>query len=419
MKVLVIGGGGREHTLVWKLAQSPKVKEIYVAPGNGGTASLGKNLPVKATDLRGLLRAAQELRIDLTVVGPENPLSDGIVDLFQNERIPIFGPSRRAAMLESSKAFAKTVMEKFSIPCARGKIFSSFPEAQDYVKSISAYPLAIKADGLAAGKGVTVAYSDSEALSALRNIMLTRAFGEAGNKVIIEEGLTGKEVSLMAFTDGMHIAVMPPACDYKRILDDDKGPNTGGMGSYSPPSFFDEQLMDFSLEKVLKPAITGMAETGEPYKGVLYAGLMLTSDGPKVLEFNARFGDPETQVIMPRLKTDLVDIMTAVIEGNLDKIKIEWSNKACVGVVLASEGYPGDYRTGFIISGIDDLDKDVYTFHAGTKLQNGSLVTDGGRVMTVSSTGIKPEDARTKSYLNVSKISYQGCYYRKDIARFA
>jgi len=379
---------------------------------------LGKNLPLKANNIPELLRAALELRVDLTVVGPEGPLADGVVDLFQEKGLRVFGPGGKAARLESSKAFAKDVMEKFGIPCARGRIFDSFQVASDYVKNTSRWPIAIKADGLAAGKGVVIAGSEGEALLALKNIIVDRAFGSAGDRVVIEEGLTGKEVSLIAFTDGEHIVPMPPACDYKRIYDGDKGPNTGGMGSYSPPPFFGDDLVRWSLERVLKPVVRGMAQMGEPYRGVLYAGLMLTAEGPKVLEFNARFGDPETQVILPRLKTDLVDIMLAVIDGNLDRIRIEWSDSTCVGVVLASEGYPGEYATGFPISGLENIDADIAVFHAGTKLNKSAIVTDGGRVLTVSAIGDNLAEARKKAYLNVSRINFRGCYCRKDIALF-
>lgn len=419
MRVLVIGGGGREHAIAWKLSRSPEVKELFIAPGNGGTASLGKNLLLKATNLPGLLRIALDLRIDLTVVGPEGPLAEGVVDLFQAKGLRVFGPTKKAARLESSKAFAKEIMEKFGIPCARGKTFSSFQEASDYVKKYTMWPLAIKADGLAAGKGVIIAGSEDEALLALKNIMVDRAFGDAGNRVIVEEGLTGKEVSLIAFTDGKDIVPMPPACDYKRIYDGDKGPNTGGMGSFSPPSFFNKALLKLCLEKVLRPAIDGIAEMGEPYKGVLYAGLMLTKEGPKVLEFNARFGDPETQVILPRLKTDLLDVMLAVTDGGLKDIKVDWEQNACVGVVLASGGYPGEYATGFPISGLENIDTEVYAFHAGTKLADSSIVTDGGRVLTISATGNDLACAREKAYSNIAKISFRGCYHRKDIALFA
>lgn len=416
MKVLVIGGGAREHAIAWKLSQSSKVKAIFIAPGNGGTVAIGKNLPVKANDLQGLLKAALDLRIDLTVVGPEVPLSEGVVDLFQTHGLRIFGPTRKAAMLESSKAFARELMEKLRIPCARGKTFASFKEASLYVKSSQKWPIALKADGLAAGKGVTVAYSQEEALNALDNMMVARAFGAAGDKVIIEEGLIGREVSLIAFTDGKNIAAMPPACDYKRVYEGDKGPNTGGMGSYSPPLFFSDDMVKIALEKVLLKAIQGMAEMKVPYQGVLYAGLMLTQEGIRVLEFNARFGDPETQVILPRLKTDLLEIMLAVLEGKLDGLNIEWSANPCVGVVLASGGYPGVYPAGFSISGLEKLDKDVLAFHAGTKLKDGALVTDGGRVLTISATGKNHSEARDRVYENIFRIKFQGCHYRRDIA---
>ena len=415
MNILVIGGGAREHTLAWKISQSPKVKEIYVAPGNAGTGLIAKNLDIKASDLESLLKAAKERKIDLAVVGPEAPLAAGIVDLFQSKGIPIFGPTREAAKIESSKVFAKKLMQKYGIPCARGKSFLRFEEARDYVRAQSP-PIVVKADGLAAGKGSIVASSAEEALKALSEIMKERIFGDAGDKVLIEECLVGKEVSLLAFTDGKTVVPMVPACDYKRIFDGNKGPNTGGMGSYSPPGFFDDEMTNRVRDSILEPTVQAMAEEGKPYKGVLYAGLMVTTEGPKVLEFNARFGDPENQVMLPRLESDLVDIMLAVIEGRLDKIEVRWSDRACVGVVMASAGYPGSYKTGFPIEGLDRVDKDVLVFHAGTKAREGKIVTDGGRVLTVAATGKTMAEAREKVYSNITRIHFEGCHYRKDIA---
>lgn len=415
MNILVIGGGGREHALVWKLSQSPRAEEIFVAPGNGGTASIAHNLNIRATDIPALAKAAKDNRIDLAVVGPEAPLAEGIVDYFQSQGIAVFGPTKAAAQIESSKVFARELMQKYAIPSAQGAVFSSFSETRRYIETQTP-PLVVKADGLAAGKGVTVAQSREEALNALSEIMGKRVFGSAGDRVIVEECLSGKETSLIAFTDGMTVVPMVPARDYKRIYDSDKGPNTGGMGSYSPPEFFSPQLASKSEKTVLHPAVAGMRQEGFPYKGALYAGLMLTPQGIKVLEFNARFGDPETQVILPRLKTDLLDILLAVVEGNLHKMKVEWSEEACVGVVLASSGYPGSYKTGFPVSGLNRVDNDIVLFHAGTKLEKGQVLTDGGRVLTVVAKGKSLAEARAKVYDNLPRIHFEGCYYRKDIA---
>ena len=414
MNVMVIGNGAREHALVWKLKQSPKAGKIYVAPGNAGTAAIAENVDIPAGDIETLAKAAQKYQIDLTVVGPEAPLASGVVDLFQKLRLPVFGPTKAAAQIESSKVFSKNLMQKYGIPCAQGMIFSSYSEARDYVQSQPA-PLVIKADGLAAGKGVVVATSKKQALEALSDVMERKSLGNAGDRVIVEECLSGKEVSLLAFTDGKAVCPLVPACDYKRVFDSDRGPNTGGMGSYSPPGFFDQSQVEEAQRTVLEPAVQAMASEGMPYKGVLYAGLMVTTDGIKVLEFNARFGDPETQAIIPRLNTDLVDIMLAVIERKLNKMKIEWSNEACVGVVMASGGYPGKYKTGFPITGLDKLDRDILVFHAGTTVKEGA-VTNGGRVLTVVAKGKTLTDARNRVYANMPRIHFEGCHYRRDIA---
>ncbi len=414
MKVMVVGGGAREHALVWKIRHSPKVDQIYVAPGNAGTEAIAHNLDVSPTDVEALARAAQQYHIDLTVVGPEAPLASGIVDLFQSLDLPVFGPTKAATRLESSKVFSKELMQKYGIPCAQGAVFSSYSQARDYVKSRPA-PIVIKADGLAAGKGVTVAASQEQALEALSDIMDRKTLGTAGDQVIVEECLTGREVSLIAFTDGKSVSPMVPACDYKRVFDSDQGPNTGGMGSYSPADFFDQSKVEQVQRAVLEPAVRAMAEEGAVYKGVLYAGLIATSEGLKVLEFNARFGDPETQVMIPRLKTDLVDIMLAIIDGTLDKMKIEWSDEACVGVVMASAGYPGSYETGFPITGLDKLDEDILVFHAGTATREG-VVTSGGRVLTVVARGETLDEARARVYTNIPRIHFEGCHYRRDIA---
>jgi phosphoribosylamine--glycine ligase len=416
LKILVVGGGGREHTLVWKIAQSPRVERIFVAPGNAGTAAIAENLNLRPTDVEALGRAAKQKSIDLVVVGPEAPLASGIVDHFDRLGIPAFGPTKVATQIESSKVFARNLMEKYGIPCPGGAIFSSYSEAREYLQRRGA-PVVIKADGLAAGKGVIIARSLGEAHEALRDIMEARVFGSAGDRVIIDEYVSGREVSLIAFTDGKTVSPMVPACDYKKIGDNDQGPNTGGMGSYSPPVFFSAQTARKVTEDILLPTVKAMAKEGLPYKGVLYAGLMMVHGKPMVLEYNARFGDPETQVILPLLKTDLVDVLMAVVEGSLDRLKVEWSPEACVGVVVASGGYPGSYKTGFPIGGIDKVDKDVLVFHAGTKLgTDGTIYTDGGRVLTVAGVGQDMAEAREKVYLNVPNIRFEGCYYRKDIA---
>lgn len=416
LKVLVIGGGAREHALTWKIAQSRKVKELYVAPGNAGTASIAHNLNIKPNDMEALAKAAQDINIDLTVVGPEAPLATGIVDCFERLGMPIFGPTEAATEIESSKVFAKKLMQKYAIPCPNGVTFSNYSEARAYLESHSA-PIVVKADGLAAGKGVTVASTREEAQKALSDIMEAKVFGSAGDRVVIEECLTGKEVSLLVFTDGKTVVPMVPACDYKRVFDNDQGPNTGGMGSYSPPGFFDAKLTQQVMEIVLEPAVKAMASEGTPYKGVLYAGLMIASDGLKVLEFNARFGDPETQAILPRLQTDLVDILLAIVDNRLSEVTVEWHDEACVGVVIASGGYPGNYNTGFPITGLDKLEKEIMVFHAGTKLgENSQIYTDGGRVLTVTATGKTMAEAKTKVYQNLPRIYFDGCHYRKDIA---
>jgi len=416
VKILVIGSGGREHALVWKIVQSPRVERVFVAPGNAGTAAIAENLDLQSTDIEGLGKAAEKKGIDLAVVGPEAPLAAGIVDYFNGLDIPVFGPTEAAARIEASKGFARNLMEKYGIPCPKGAVFSSYREARAYIQE-QHLPVVIKADGLAAGKGVVIAGSLTEAEKALVDIMGARIHGAAGDRVVIDEYVNGREVSLIAFTDGKTVSAMVPVCDYKKIGDDDQGPNTGGMGSYSPPGFFSAAMTEKVTRDVLLSAVKAMAKEGTPYKGVLYAGLMVTNGEPVVLEFNARFGDPETQVVLPLLKTDLVDIIMAVVEGSLDRVRIEWSSEACVGVVMASGGYPGSYKTGFPIQGIGSVDKDVLVFHAGTKLGNdGNICTDGGRVLTVAGAGKDIAEAREKVYDNLTRISFDGCYYRKDIA---
>ena len=413
---MVIGGGGREHALAWKMAQSPRVDKIYVAPGNAGTALIAENLNFKPTDIEGLGKAAVDKGIDLAVVGPEVPLAAGIVDHFDSLAIPTFGPTKAAARLESSKVFARELMERNGIPCPKGAVFSSYLEAREYVRQQQP-PIVIKADGLAAGKGTVIANSVREADEALTEIMDTKAFGSAGDKVIIDEWVTGQEVSLIAFTDSQTVSPMVPACDYKKIWDGDQGPNTGGMGSYSPPGFFSAEFVKEATNSVLLPAVRAMTREGTPYRGVLYAGLMVTDRGLLALEFNARFGDPETQVILPLLSTDLVDILLAVIQGKLEQLTMEWTANACVGVVMASAGYPGKYEMGCPIEGFDNVDEDLLVFHAGTRLgDDGQVYTDGGRVLTLVSIGKDMAEARARVYHNLPDIHFEGCHYRKDIA---
>ncbi len=401
---------------MWKLAQSPKVSQIYVAPGNAGTARIARNLDISPTDITGLARIVREKSIEMVVVGPEGPLAEGIVDYFQGIGVPIFGPTKEAARIESSKAFAKELMQKYGIPCARSVSFSNYEQAKEYVRR-QPPPIVIKADGLAAGKGVIITDSTPQAIEALADIMELKTLGAAGDRVVIEECLSGKEMSTFAFTDGQTVVPMVPACDYKRVFDGDRGPNTGGMGSYSPPSFYTPELGREVAETIMEPTVKAMAKEKRRYKGVLYGGLMITAEGPKALEFNARFGDPETQVTLPRLQTDLVEIMLAVINGNLNRLKVEWNEDACVGVVLASGGYPGSYQTGFPITGLDSVDKDVLVFHAGTaESEKGKIVTSGGRVLTVVAMGQTLAEARKKVYNNILRITFKGCHYRKDIA---
>jgi phosphoribosylamine--glycine ligase len=386
-----------------------------VAPGNAGTAKIAQNLALSPTDIESLVKIAREKRIDLTVVGPEAPLAEGITDQFLVRGFQIFGPTRKATEIESSKVFAKELMQKYHIPCAKSTSFAEYIKAKEYVQRQTP-PIVIKADGLAAGKGVTVADSIPQALDALSNIMEAKAFGAAGGRVLVEEHLRGKEMSAFAFTDAHTVIPMVAACDYKRLYDGDEGPNTGGMGSYSPPHFMSPVLAKKVVETIMKLAVTAMHDEGRPYKGVLYGGLMITNNGPKVLEFNARFGDPEAQVTLPLLKTDLVDIMLSVVDNKLDQIDVEWSDGACVGVVMVSGGYPGSYKTGFPISGLDEVDKDILIFHAGTKLESGQVLTNGGRVLTVVATGKNLSEAREKVYKNIPRIHFEGCHYRKDIA---
>lgn len=414
MKILVVGGGGREHALVWKIAQSPKVSEIFCAPGNAGIAGLARCVNIGVNDIPALLQFAKEQGIHLTVVGPEAPLVAGIVDAFQASGLRIFGPRREAARIEGSKLFAKKLMEKYNIPTARFQSFTDPQEAKRYVKTIGA-PCVVKADGLAAGKGVIVARDEQAALHAVSEIMEDKAFGPAGEKLVIEEFLEGEEVSILVFCQGDTIVPMVSAQDHKRVFDGDRGPNTGGMGAYSPAPVYTEDVHRQVMEQILCPTVTAMAREGCSYQGVLYAGLMVTPQGPKVLEFNARFGDPETQPVLMKLETDLVEVMEGVIEGRLDQVDISWSSHAAVCVVLASGGYPGKYETGKPIYGLDAIPDHTYVFHAGTAIQDGRIVTNGGRVLGVTARGGTIQEAIDNAYQSVEKIYFEGMHFRKDI----
>ncbi|MQL53461.1 phosphoribosylamine--glycine ligase [Desulfofundulus thermobenzoicus] len=418
MKVLVVGGGGREHALVWKLSQSPRVKEIYCAPGNAGIASLARCVPVAAEDIPGLLAFARQEKVDLTVVGPEGPLTMGIVDSFSEAGLAIFGPTARAAAIEGSKVLAKEIMAKYHIPTARFASFTDAREAAAYIREKGA-PCVVKADGLAAGKGVIVCETVAEALKAVETIMVQKAFGAAGARVVVEEYLTGEEASILAFTDGERVIPMVPAQDHKQVYDGDRGPNTGGMGAYAPAPVCTPEVQRAALEKILIPTVRAMAAEGRPYRGVLYAGLMITPDGPKVLEFNARFGDPEAQPVLMLLESDLVEIMEGLLAGRLSETDIRWRPGAAVCVVLASGGYPGSYEKGKIISGLDTVPPDVAVFHAGTALKDGQVVTSGGRVLGVTAMAPDIPAAIEKAYAALEHIHFAGMHYRRDIGRKA
>jgi len=417
MKVLVVGGGGREHSLVWKIAQSPKVKKIYAAPGNAGISRLAECIPIQPTQIDNLVDFAERYEIDLTVVGPEAPLVAGIVDRFQTRGLRIFGPSKQAARLEGSKAFAKELMREYGIPTAQFRVFNSPTKAISYIREKGA-PIVVKADGLAAGKGSIVAMTEEEASEAVEKILVKRAFGEAGEKVVIEEYLQGEEASVLALTDGETIVPLVPSQDHKRALDGDQGPNTGGMGAYAPAPVITEKLMQQITREILQPTVKAMADRGVIYKGVLYAGLIMTAEGPKVLEFNCRFGDPETQAQLPLMKTDLVDLLLAICNRKLKDVPIQEEKKAAVCVVMASEGYPGAYEKGQEITGLKQAEEmeGVVVFHAGTKLERRKVVTNGGRVLGVTAVGDDISAAVSRAYQAVEKIKFHGAHYRRDIA---
>lgn len=418
MKVLVVGGGGREHALTWKIAQSPLVDRIYCAPGNAGMAALAECVAIKAEDIEALSAFARDKGIDLTVVGPEAPLVAGIANEFERQGLCVFGPGREAAQMEGSKDFAKRLMLEAGVPTGRAEVFTDIEAAKACI-SKGKPPFVVKADGLAAGKGVVVAQDDKAAYEALRACFVDRAFGAAGEKVLVEEFLEGQEVSILTFVDGEDILPMAPAQDYKRVGDGDTGLNTGGMGSYSPVPVLSDEDYRRAVREILEPTARTLAARGIHYRGILYAGLILTSEGPKVLEFNVRFGDPETQAVLPRLKSDLVELMLAVAEGRLAGTSLEWSGEACVTVVVASGGYPGDYAKGYPISGLDEAGAmdGVVVFHAGTRLgDGGKVLTDGGRVLNVSALGPDFAVARERAYRAVEKIGFKDIHYRRDIA---
>lgn len=417
MKVLVIGSGGREHAIAWKLAQSRVVDKVYCAPGNAGISEIAECVEVESKDLSALLDFVKFEWIDLTVVGPEEPLANGIVDIFLKDGRKIIGPTKAAAQIESSKVFAKEFMKRHKIPTAEYKVFTSYTHAEEYIR-LKGTPIVVKADGLAAGKGVFVCNTYDEAVEALRLIMKEKVFGAAGERVLIEECLQGKEVSYLVFTDGKNIVPMVTSKDHKRLLDNDQGPNTGGMGTFSPNPIITPELEREILETIIKPAIKGFKQDGIPYSGILYAGLMIVNGKPYVLEFNCRFGDPETQVILPRLETDLLDIFMAITEQKLNTVEVKWKKECSLCVILASEGYPGKYKKGVPIKGLEMVKglKDIMVFHGGTKFdQDGQIVTNGGRVLGVTSLGQSLDEARKKAYAAVELIQFEGMQYRKDI----
>lgn len=414
MKVLVVGGGGREHALCWKIISSPRVSKVYCAPGNAGISGIAECVGIAASDVNGLVDFALRQKIDLTVVGPEDALARGLVDAMESRGLKVFGPAAGAAALEGSKVFAKEIMARYGIPTANFAVFENPDEAKRYISGLGS-PCVVKADGLAAGKGVIVARNQEEAYGAVKQIMTNKAFGSAGNKIVVEEMLSGEEVSILAFTDGETVVPMLPAQDHKQIYDGDKGPNTGGMGAYAPAPICTQELLTFALEKVLYPTVRAMAAEGRPYKGVLYAGLMVTDQGPKVLEYNVRFGDPEAQPVLMMLKTDLVDIMEAVIEKRLSRINVGWKDGASVCVVLASGGYPGSYEKGHVIKGLDKVPEGVKVFHAGTAFNGGKVVTSGGRVLGVTAVGDDIPSAIALAYKGVEVISFEGMQCRFDI----
>jgi len=418
MDILVIGSGGREHAIIWSLAKSPQVNQIYCAPGNAGIGQIAECVPIQVSEFEKLADFAAEKKVGLVVVGPDDPLADGIVDVFEARNIPVYGPRQNAALIEGSKTFMKDLLHKYNIPTAAYAKFDDYDTALNYLNR-QPVPIVIKADGLAAGKGVTVARTMHEAVEALQNIMRDKIFGEAGSRVIIEEFMEGQEMSILAFVDGETVRAMPAAQDHKPALDNDEGPNTGGMGTYSPLPHIDPAIIEEAIETIVIPTAKAMVAEGRPFQGVLFAGLMITPDGkPKTVEFNARFGDPETQVVLPRLQTDLLDIFLATVNGTLADVDIQWSDESAVCVILASGGYPGSYTKGLPIAGLEDIDpSEALVFHAGTgKNENGEFVTNGGRVLGVVGLGADIASARAQAYEQAAKITFTGKHQRSDIA---
>ena len=413
MKVLVVGGGGREHAICVTLAKSPKVDKIWCAPGNGGIADVAECVDIKATDIEKMVAFAKEVQPDLVMVAPDDPLALGMVDAMEEAGLRAFGPKKNAAIIEGSKSFAKDLMHKYNIPTAGYAVFENSADAIAYIKE-QGTPIVVKADGLALGKGVTVAMTEDDAIAAVKDAIDGGAFGGAGARVVIEEYLTGPEVSVLAFVDGKHLKTMPSAQDHKRAYDHDEGPNTGGMGAFSPSRFYTDDIAKTCMETIFKPTVEAMAKEGRPFKGVLYFGLMLTPKGPKVIEYNARFGDPETQAVLSRLDSDLFDIFNAVIDEKLDEMDIQWADNAACCVCMASGGYPKAYEKGKEITGLSDV-TDSFVFHAGTKVQDGKMLTAGGRVLGVTATAPTLDEAIRKAYADVKKIHFDGAHYRTDI----
>ncbi len=421
MKCLIIGSGGREHALAWKIRESKEVKELYVAPGNGGISEIASLVPIPATEINSLLSFARSKDIDLTVVGPEAPLALGIVDRFEEAGLPIFGPNKRAALLESSKVFAKEMMRKYNVPTASFEVFDDFKKSIEYVKD-KGVPIVIKVDGLASGKGVFVCQKEEEeAISALRKIFLEKAFGKSGEKVIIEECLFGEETSIISLVSGEQFLILAPSQDHKRVYDGDKGPNTGGMGAFSPTPLIDRNSLQVIKERIIIPVINGMIKDGIVYKGVLYVGIILTEDGPKVLEFNVRFGDPETQAVFPRLKSELLPVLSATISGELSKVSLSWKEEKAVCVVMVSGGYPGKYEKGKEITGLKEISRmgNLIVFHAGTEKRENKFFTSGGRVLGITGLGKDFSSAMERAYEGTEKIKFSDAYYRKDIGQKA
>lgn len=418
MKVLVVGGGGREHAIVWKLSQSAKVEKIYCAPGNAGIATLAECVPIGAMEIEKLADFAVSEHIDLTFIGPEDPLLAGVVDHFEAKGLAVYGPNKEAALIEGSKSFAKDLMKKYKIPTANYATFTDYEQALQYVRSEGA-PIVIKADGLAAGKGVTVAFTLEEAELALKEMMQDGVFGAAGARVVVEQFLQGEEMTLLSFVDGEVVKPMVPSQDHKPVFNDDKGPNTGGMGTYSPVPHMPQSLIDQIVEDIVIPTAKAMVQEGCPFRGILYTGLIITEQGPKVIEYNARFGDPETQVVLPRLQTDLVDVFVAGVSGELESLNIEWKEDAAVCIIMASGGYPGPYEKGKEITGLDQIGSEAIVFHAGTELKDGMVVTNGGRVLGVTSIGLTVQEAQQQAYQAVAQINFEGAHYRTDIAEKA